>query len=330
METARPLFSVVCPTCNRAYCVCNAIESVLRQSFADFELVIADDGSTDGTADLLRARYADEMASGRIKLVEIEHGGVCAARNAALAAATGTWITYLDSDNIVFPEFLQVFIDGIVAHPDARNFYAALVRRHAGTILDEPFSRAVLLKWNYIDIGVYCHHRDLIEEFGVFDGTVPAVEDWDLLIRHTSKYEPVRLGQIVMDYSDSRDGDRLSVTPVQKKSHDTVRRRYAKPRQVSEQDRKTVLDSHFFDGQWYSLMYGDMLDGQSAVDHYLLVGWLLGCNPGPLFSGDDYLKRNRDVAAEDINPLVHYERYGRDEGRLGFLRNKPFSGKTKA
>ena len=149
MAGERPTFSVILPTYNRAYCVCAAIESVLRQTFADFELVVADDGSTDGTADLLRTRYAGEMARGRIKVVELEHGGVCAARNAALAAATGTWIAYLDSDNIVSPGFLQVFVDGIVAHPKARNFYAALVRRNNGTVLDEPFSRAILLKWNY-------------------------------------------------------------------------------------------------------------------------------------------------------------------------------------
>ena len=332
MASAQPFFSIVLPTYNRMGPVCQAVESVRGQTFRDFELLVADDGSSDGTQDFLKRRYSSEIAEGRIRLLELPHGGACAARNAALSAATGTWIAYLDSDNVVSPDFLQTFADGIAANPDARNFYAALVRRSNGTVLDEPFSREVLLKWNFIDIGVYCHHRDLFAEFGGFDQDVVGVEDWDLVIRHSSRYEPVRLGRIVLNYCDLHDGDRISLAGTQQAHTRAVRRRFAAPRPdaVSDEDVETIASSPFFDGQWYAGEYGDLLEGADPARHYLSVGWLCGCNPGPLFVGDGYLRYNKDIAAEGVNPLLHYERFGRAEGRLGFMRRVlPPSGPSR-
>lgn len=322
MTSGQPFFSIVLPTYNRIGTVCQAVESVLGQTFRDFELVVADDGSTDGTEDMLKRMYSRELAEGRIRLLELPHGGACAARNAALSASSGTWIAYVDSDNVVSPDFLQTFADGIAAHPAARNFYAALVRRSNGTVLDEPFSREVLLKWNFIDIGVYCHHRDLFAEFGGFDQDVVGVEDWDLVIRHSSRYEPVRLGRVVLNYCDSRNGDRISLSGLQHAHTMAVRRRYAVPRQnaVAKEDVETIATSPFFDEKWYGGEYGDLLGDAVAAKHYLSVGWLCGCNPGPFFVGDGYLRQNSDIVAAGINPLLHYERYGRAEGRLGFLR----------
>ena len=160
----RPLFSVVLPTFNRIQSVCSAIDSMLLQTFGDFELIVADDGSTDGTAEQLKGKYAREISGGKIRLLELGHGGVCAARNAALKASRGEWIAYLDSDNIVSADFLQTFADGIKSHPDAKCFYAALMRKSDKFVLDRPFDRQQLLRKNFIDIGVYCHHRDLIKD----------------------------------------------------------------------------------------------------------------------------------------------------------------------
>ena len=322
-RAANVFFSVITPTYNRARSICTAVDSILRQTFRDFELIVADDGSTDGTAELLSRRYAAELASGRIRVLELPHGGVCAARNAALEASSGTWIAYLDSDNEALPEFLQTFADGIRANPEARNFYAALVRREAGTVLDEPFSRTILLKWNFIDIGVYCHHRDLVAEFGGFDPAVCSKEDWDLVIRHSAKYQPVRLGRVVLRYSDESGGDRLTTIKLADESSRTLMLKHAPaPADVDDRDLAVVESSPFFDGEWYARSYGRMLDGEDPAHHYLSIGWRIGCDPGPVFSGLGYLKNNRDVAEEDVNPLLHYERHGRAEGRVGFLRRR--------
>ena len=326
----RPMFSVVTPTYNRKYCICSAIESLMCQTFGDFEQIVADDGSTDGTVELLKSEYAKEIASGKIRILELGHGGVCAARNAALEAAKGEWIAYLDSDNIVSSDFLQTFADGIKSHPDAKCFYAALMRTSDKSILDRPFDRQRLLRANYIDMGVYCHHRDLIDEFGAFDTDFGAIEDWDLIVRHTSKYTPVRLGHVVLMYNNDASDDRLSRKfDIQAGAYERFRRKHEPNACLNDVDVEVIRRSWFFDPEWYMAEYGKLLAGADPAAHYLVRGWKNGLHPGPYFDGAQYLARNPDVAQALINPLLHYERSGRKEGRVGFLRRKPLPRQTE-
>lgn len=83
-----PGFSIIMPTFNRAFCICEAVDSVLMQNYPDFELIVVDDGSSDGTDMLLKERYGAEMACGRLKYLRSGHEGVSAARNKGLCAAT--------------------------------------------------------------------------------------------------------------------------------------------------------------------------------------------------------------------------------------------------
>ena len=327
-KTSAPVFSVIMPTYNRAHCVRTAIDSLLRQTFRKFELLIADDGSRDGTGSMIRTKYAKEISAGRIVYLRLKHAGVSQARNAALQKAAGEWIAYLDSDNVVSADFLETFAEGIRNNPQARNFYAALVYRDSRRVLDRAFDRRTLARGNFIDMGMYCHHRDLIAEFGGFDQTMNGLEDWDLVLRHTAKYVPVRLGKIVLSYQDDPQKDRLSVCRNLNHARDVIHARYwecAKPR---EEDIAAVENSHFFSAEWYRAAYGERLDGMEPAEHYLTRGWLDNLAPGPLFDGAAYLRRYADVAAAFVNPLLHYERHGRREGRTGFLRTKPLELKS--
>src|SRR5438045_9363791 len=87
-----PKFSVIIPTFNRATLVLEAVDSVLAQTYGNFELIVVDDGSTDDTVERLR-RVVDR----RLSVVTVSHGGVSAARNAGLDAADGALIWVLDS-----------------------------------------------------------------------------------------------------------------------------------------------------------------------------------------------------------------------------------------
>ena len=89
-----PQVSVIIPTYNRAGCLREAVDSVLFQEFRGFELIVVDDGSTDGTSQLLR-KYG-----GSIRVLRQENRGVSAARNAGIAASRGELIAFLDSDDI--------------------------------------------------------------------------------------------------------------------------------------------------------------------------------------------------------------------------------------
>jgi len=95
MEQA-PLISIIMPVYNAGVLLHTAVESVLRQSFADFELLLVDDGSTDGSAAL-----AHELAKkdGRIRVLEQPNAGICAARNLGLQHCRGQWFTFCDDDD---------------------------------------------------------------------------------------------------------------------------------------------------------------------------------------------------------------------------------------
>lgn len=112
----RELVSVVIPTYNRAYCIENAIQSVLAQSHRQVEVVVVDDGSSDGTRELLAARYAGDA---RIVYVHKANAGVSAARNTGLDRASGDYIALLDSDDVWKPWKLELQLACLRALPHA-------------------------------------------------------------------------------------------------------------------------------------------------------------------------------------------------------------------
>lgn len=95
-------FSVILPTFNRESLITRAVDSVLTQSYGNFELIIVDDGSTDGTLRLLES-YSDP----RIQILQKENAGVSSARNMGLEHAKGKYVTFVDSDDYLLPGFFE-------------------------------------------------------------------------------------------------------------------------------------------------------------------------------------------------------------------------------
>ncbi len=222
----QPAFSVIMATYNRAFCVCEAIDSLLRQTYQNFELVVVDDGSVDNTREVLEGRYGKELAAGRIKYVKVENGGVCKARNIGLRHVSNEWIAYLDSDNEVCPFFLETFARAIVLNPSSKNFYAKLICRNARRQEGREFNLEDLIKANYIDLGVYVHHRDLIAEAGPFDENMTRLVDWELIVRQAKVSEPHFINDIVLVYSDDGDYERITTSVSLKKNMDYFRRKH--------------------------------------------------------------------------------------------------------
>lgn len=195
-------FSIIMPTYNRAYCIATAIDSVLHQTYDDFELIVVDDGSTDRTSELVEKRYAPELASGRIKLISQVRAGVSRARNTALGHARNEWIAYADSDNEMNPDFLETYVKAIADYPKAKTFYARRISKKRGVTIGHGFDFKRLLRGNYIDLGVFVHHRSVYEELGGFDEELTRLVDWDLIIRYTERYRPIYLKRTVLVYND--------------------------------------------------------------------------------------------------------------------------------
>lgn len=107
-----PTVSIILPTYNRADTIVRAINSVIAQTYQDWELLIVDDGSTDGTADLVR------VIDPRIRVLQQENAGVYVARNTGLQAGRGEYFAFLDSDDEWLPHFLEITIAFLRWSPD--------------------------------------------------------------------------------------------------------------------------------------------------------------------------------------------------------------------
>ena len=110
------MISVVIPLYNKDASIAQSLGSVLSQSYNDFEVVLVDDGSTDGSVSVV-----ESVHDSRIRLVRQANGGPSKARNTGVKNAQGEWILFLDADDELLPGALKMFADAITAHP-AYNF----------------------------------------------------------------------------------------------------------------------------------------------------------------------------------------------------------------
>ena len=107
-------FSVIIPLYNKAPYIASTIESVLAQTFTDFEVIVVDDGSTDGSAELVAA-----ITDSRLRLIRRSNAGVSVARNCAITMALGEWIAFLDGDDWHHPCHLATLLVAQKKHPEA-------------------------------------------------------------------------------------------------------------------------------------------------------------------------------------------------------------------
>jgi len=112
-----PLISIVVPLYNKEQYICKTLESVLTQTYCDYEILVVNDGSTDNSLE-----RAKEVKSDRIRFFTKPNGGPASARNLGVRNARGRWVMILDADDQLAPGILQHFADLIQAHPDCHFF----------------------------------------------------------------------------------------------------------------------------------------------------------------------------------------------------------------
>jgi len=195
-----PVVSITMVSRNRAHCIGDAIRSVQAQSFADWELIVIDDGSTDGTRDTV----ANFTRDPRIRYVWQPPQGMAKARNHSLRLARGALIAYLDDDNLFYPDFLVAAVDTFSRKPDVDCLYGALVtdiRLDGGPRIScDRFDRERLVRENFIDMGVLVHRHELIERYGGIDESIEWACDWDLVLRLTREKPAYRLPVLAIRY----------------------------------------------------------------------------------------------------------------------------------
>lgn len=180
-----PLASVIIPTFNRRALVAEAIASALAQEGADFELIVVDDGSTDGTEAAL-APIRDQL-----RFLSQTNRGVSAARNTGARVARGEWLAFLDSDDIWLPDKLCAQMAFVREHPETRICQTGEIWIRNGVRVNpcnhhrKPDGDVFLpsLQRCLVSPSAVMIRRDLFEAAGGFDESLPACEDYDLWLR---------------------------------------------------------------------------------------------------------------------------------------------------
>lgn len=186
-----PYFSVIVPTYNRADRMEKTIASVLQQTFADFELIIVDDGSTDNTESVIKS-----MHDPRINYLWKANGERAAARNAGVQVSRGTYVTFLDSDDWLYPRHLGLVREAIQRLNGPAVYHQAYeVVDEGGRFLSREdlgkgnINKLLLTRGNVLScMGVFVK-RDIARSNPFNENlALTGLEDWELWIRLAAQY----------------------------------------------------------------------------------------------------------------------------------------------
>ena len=199
-----PLVSVVIPCYNQAHFLGEAIESVLSQSYPHHEIVVVDDGSTDDTSEVA-SRYDG------VRLVRQENQGANAARNTGIRHSEGDYLVFLDADDRLLPEALEVGVRELEAHPECAFVFGHSdiiaedgihLRTPLPPLIGDDLLTILLSRSFYVVPGEVMHRRSTLENAGLFDESLNASEDYELYFRIMRKSSVYCHGKTVLEHRE--------------------------------------------------------------------------------------------------------------------------------
>lgn len=205
--------SIILPTYNRGHCIQRAVESVLRQSIHDYELIIVDDASTDDTEEYIRS-----LSDGVVRYIRLSQNvGAGAARNAGIRAARGEYIAFQDSDTewvgnklekqlrymdsqdesvaMVYSPYKMIYTDHILIYPSQD----VPMEEKSGNIL------CSLLEHPLIGTPTMLIRREVMNKLGGFDPAMRALEDYELSIRIAETYKIGIIDEVLLISHNEKD-----------------------------------------------------------------------------------------------------------------------------
>ncbi|OUR90374.1 hypothetical protein A9Q87_13665 [Flavobacteriales bacterium 34_180_T64] len=207
-----PFFTVVIPVFNKASFIERTLNSVIHQSFKDFEIIIIDDGSTDESLNIINS-FNDP----RITIFSVENKGVSASRNHGISKANTNYIALLDADDFWEPNFLETIKLAISAYPDESIFTTALAHKFDNKVIASDYNFSVnsqftvlnyfrnSLKHQLLTSSSMVFKTSIIEITGLFDTNLESGEDTDLWIRFGLHYDVVFINKILAYYNHNNN-----------------------------------------------------------------------------------------------------------------------------
>ncbi|MFM1876151.1 MAG: hypothetical protein RL266_1888 [Bacteroidota bacterium] len=247
-----PFFSVIIPTYNREKSIVESVESVLSQTFEDFELLVIDDGSSDRTAELLRP-IAERDA--RFRYIYQENAERSAARNNGIDQSKGQYLCFLDSDDVYLPEHLEKFHKTITEHgcPVAYFLSNAIMEFNGNRKKEPPYVTQtddpveLMLKISVASQQVAIHNSILREH--KYDVTLRIGEDQELWSRVVKHYPVIRSDQYTIVIRDLGDRTVNAMDPKMYRSNLSVRKRIIsqdKEGRIRPEWRKFALSAAYY------------------------------------------------------------------------------------
>ena len=175
-----PCVSIIVSCHNFADYLGEALDSILAQSFQDWECIVVDDGSSDGSASIAEAYSTKDK---RIRVIVQKNGGVCIARNNGVAASSGQLLLFLDGDDQIMPDFLSMAVPIIQTRPEVKLVYGPAIQFGQGiktSVLPLPeFSMDTMVGQNCIYITALFRRSDFDRVGGFRREMNAGLEDWD-------------------------------------------------------------------------------------------------------------------------------------------------------
>jgi glycosyltransferase involved in cell wall biosynthesis len=289
---------VIIPAFNAARYLPFAIESVISQTFDDWQILLVDDGSTDNTGDVV-APFVSRYDS-KIKYIKQENRGLPAARNTAIRESTSEFLALLDADDVWLPCRLQDSMKVLAEHPQAGLSYGLIVRidpdgrlgsTWAGNLKDVEGRIAPHIYMRNVDLPcpTITFRRRCIDEVGMFDEGMSATEDRDLWLRIALRYEVVFVPKVLAYYRMSPNSMSTDPRRMLQAQEQFIRKHYGsegcglRSRQIAlARCHRQQADNYKMRGQASAALQSSLravilypLD----IDHYraagaLLVNWI--------------------------------------------------------
>ncbi|BAY12820.1 glycosyltransferase [Calothrix sp. NIES-2098] len=254
-----PQISVIIPAYNSEKTIGQTIESVLNQTFADWELIIINDGSQDSTLDII-AQFQDS----RIKVFSYLNAGLPISRNRGLEHAVGKFVSFLDADDLWTSDKLDAQLKALQANPQAAVAYSLtncidekneFLRR--GTYITETGNvYAKLLVINFLENGSNpLIKREAIDIVGGFDEYLKAAQDWDIYLRLAAQYDFVAVPSPQILYRVSNNSMSTNVIRLEEACSAVIERAF-KQAPISKQCLKKDAVANLYKYLLYKTLEG--------------------------------------------------------------------------
>ncbi len=255
--------SIIIPNYNYGIFIAKTLDSVLAQTFQEYEVIVIDDGSTDHSLKVIKS--FSEKFDGKLVLLTQQNKGVYAARNLGLRHAQGEYIAFLDADDIWFPELLEESVNLLEANPDFHLVYSnteyfdSKTGLAKGLNFDERSGKIpvtgkcvdkLFTQGNFVPLMSVVMRRDVIDSVGYFDEKLRVAADYEFFMRVSSTFPVAYTGKVLVRVR--RHGNNLTnKSLLQAKANLRVIRNILR----FDASLSTKLSKAELDQKWYQAYY---------------------------------------------------------------------------